>query len=215
MSDVKPARPRTKPAEERRDELLDSAQRLFLAQGVGATTIEQITSGADVAKGTFYLYFKSKEDLRSALGERFGLHHLAHVRAVAEQQPAGDWRGKLAAWAGASVAFYLDSIRLHDVLFYEGRSPTREGLVENAVIDYLVELLQGGLTDRAWTMDDPRSAAVFLFSGIHGVVDDAYSKEERVDRDRLVQRAERLCLGTVGPGPDETTIEGPSPRNTT
>jgi AcrR family transcriptional regulator len=198
MSDVKPARPRTKPAEERRDELLDSAQRLFLAQGVGATTIEQITSGADVAKGTFYLYFKSKEDLRSALGERFGLHHLAHVKLAVNQQPTQDWRGRLAAWIAASVAFYLDSLQLHDVLFYEGRSPTREGLVENAVIDYLVEILQGGLTDRTWTIEDPRATAVFLFSGIHGAVDDAYTKETHVNRARLVQRLEGLCLDAVG-----------------
>ena len=85
-----------------------------------------------------------------------------------------------------------------DVLFYEGRTPTREGLVENAVIDYLVEILQGGLADEAWTLDSPRAAAVFLFSGIHGVVDDAYSKEKRVNRTRLVQRLERLCFAAVG-----------------
>ena len=52
-------RPRTKPPQQRRDELMDAAQRLFLKQGVGPTTIDQITSGADVAKGTFYLHFSS------------------------------------------------------------------------------------------------------------------------------------------------------------
>ena len=53
-------RPRTKAPEERRDELMNAAQRLFLEQGVATTTIEQITMGADVAKGTFYLHFSSK-----------------------------------------------------------------------------------------------------------------------------------------------------------
>jgi AcrR family transcriptional regulator len=195
------SRPRTKPPEERRGELLDAARHLFLEQGVGPTTIEQITAGAQVAKGTFYLYFKSKDDLRSALGERFGRDHLAHIEAAVAKRPDQDWRGKLLAWSTASVAFYLDSIRLHDVLFFEGRSPTREGLVDNVVIDYLTEILQGGVAARAWLVDDPRATAVFIFSGIHGVVDDAYSKEKRVDRGRLERRLERLCFGAVGIAP--------------
>src|ERR1700677_383746 len=110
------SRPRTKPPEERRDELMNAALRLFLKHGVGATTIEQITAGADVAKGTFYLYFSSKEDLRAALGERFAQKHLESIKTAVAELPEDDWKGKLATWAKASVAFYLDSIRLHDVL---------------------------------------------------------------------------------------------------
>jgi len=196
--DAKPIRPRTKAPELRREEILDAAQRLFLEQGVGPTTIEHITMGADVAKGTFYLYFKSKDELRSSLGERFGRNHLIRIKTAVGRQADRDWRGKLAASVAASVAFYLDSIQLHDVLFYEGRSPTREGLVDNVVIDYLEEILRGGAAEQAWVVDDARSAAVFVFSGIHAVVDDAYSKEKRVNRNRLVQRLERLCNAVVG-----------------
>ncbi len=64
-------RPRTKPAELRREELLDAAQRLFLDKGIGATSIDDIASAAEVAKGTFYLYFSSKEVLLHELQERF------------------------------------------------------------------------------------------------------------------------------------------------
>ena len=197
-ANAKPVRPRTKAPEQRREEILDAAQRLFLEQGVGQTTIEHITMGADVAKGTFYLYFKSKDELRAALGERFGRNHLLRIKAAVGKQAHRDWRGKLAAWVGASVTFYLDSIRLHDVLFYEGLSPTREGLVDNVVIDCLAELLRDGAAEQAWFVDDARSAAVFVFSGIHGVVDDAYSKEKRGNRNRLVRRLERLCFAIVG-----------------
>ena len=70
-------RRRTKPPEERRDELMNAAERLFLAHGFGPTTIEQVTAAAQVAKGTFYLYFKSKDDVRSGLGDRFARDHLA------------------------------------------------------------------------------------------------------------------------------------------
>jgi AcrR family transcriptional regulator len=192
------SRPRTKPPQVRRDELLNAAQRLFLEHGVGLTTIEQITSAADVAKGTFYLYFSSKEDVRAALGERFAQKHLVHIKAAIAAKPDDDWKGRLATWARACIAGYLDSIQLHDILFYEARSPTREGLVNNIVIDHLAELLEAGVAAGAWSIDDPRFTAVFLFSGLHGVVDDAYIKEKRVNRSRLANRLERFCFRAVG-----------------
>jgi AcrR family transcriptional regulator len=198
MKSAAQRRPRTKPPEARRDELMNAAQRLFLKHGVGATTIERITLGAGVAKGTFYLYFTSKEDVRAALGERFAQKHLARVTAAIAEQPEGDWMAKLATWAKASVAFYLDSIRLHDMLFHESRSPTREGLVDNIVIDHLAGMLQAGVNAGAWSIDDPRFTAVFLFSGCHGVVDDAVTKEKRIDRSGLMQRLEQLCFRAVG-----------------
>jgi AcrR family transcriptional regulator len=195
------SRPRTKPAEERRDELMNAAQRLFLEKGVGPTTIEQITSDADVAKGTFYLHFSSKEELLAALGDRFAQKHLEGIKAAIAENAAADWPAKLAIWAEACVAGYLDSIRLHDVLFFESRAPTREGLVDNIVIDDLFSLLLAGSVVRAWSIDDPRFTAVFLFSGLHGVVDDAYTKEKRINRNRLARKVEQLCFRAVGLSP--------------
>ena len=190
-------RSRTKPPEERRNELMNAAQQLFLQQGVAATTVEQITSIADVAKGTFYLYFSSKDDVLAALGDRYGQERLAKVQAAVAQKPADGWKGKLAAWAEASVFGYLDSIRLHDILFYGSRPPTREGLVENVTIDFLCDLLQAGSHAHAWSVEDPRFVAVFLFSALHGVVDDAHIKERHVNRARLVHRLQQLCFRAV------------------
>ena len=50
---------------------MNAAQALFLKKGVGATVIREITDSAKVAKGSFYLYFSSKEDIHIALAERF------------------------------------------------------------------------------------------------------------------------------------------------
>jgi AcrR family transcriptional regulator len=189
---------RTKPPEARRGELMNAAKRLFLEHGVEATTVEQITAAAGVAKGTFYLYFSSKEELRAALGERFAQDHLARLEKAIAEHPEAGWTARLAVWARTSIAFYLDRLKLHDMLFYEARSPTREGLVDNIVIDHLATLLQAGSAAGAWSVDDPRFTAVFLFSGLHAVVDDAVTKEKRANRHRLVRRAERLCLRAVG-----------------
>ncbi len=191
-------RPRTKPPEERRGEIMRAARHLFLEHGVAATTVEQITARAGVAKGTFYLYFSSKEDVLAAMGDRYGGELLEKIEAAIAARPDDDWPGKLQTWARASVTAYLDSIRLHDILFYGSRPPTREGLVDNVVIDHLAALLQAGMTAGAWSIDDPRFTAVFLFSGLHGVVDDAHMRQKRVNRDRLAHRLERLCFRAVG-----------------
>jgi hypothetical protein len=46
---------RTKPAEQRRADLLAAGEELFLAKGVAATSLDDITSRAGVSKGLFGL----------------------------------------------------------------------------------------------------------------------------------------------------------------
>jgi hypothetical protein len=120
------------------------------------------------------------------------------VRGAVDTQAAADWRGRLTAWIRANVDFYLDSITLHDVLFYETREPSLEGHVDNIVIDHLAALLAEGSAAGAWPIEDPRFTAILLFSGLHGVVDDAYTKERQVDRSRLTARLEQAVLRLVG-----------------
>lgn len=55
--------------EEIRARLVERGMALFDVQGFNATTVEQITAAAGVAKGTFYNYFPSKEDLALAAFE--------------------------------------------------------------------------------------------------------------------------------------------------
>ncbi|MFZ5827862.1 MAG: TetR/AcrR family transcriptional regulator [Bacillota bacterium] len=47
----------------RRQALIDAGLELFRQQGFASTTVDQITSRAGVAKGAFYSYFPTKEDL--------------------------------------------------------------------------------------------------------------------------------------------------------
>ena len=47
----------------KRQRILDAALRLFAQQPYQAVTMDRVASAADVAKGTLYLYFQSKEDL--------------------------------------------------------------------------------------------------------------------------------------------------------
>src|ERR1700678_1034654 len=84
---------RTKPAEQRRADLLDASKELFLAKGIAATSLDDITTRAGVSKGLFYLYFHSKDDLLLALQDQFSAQLPERIRAATE--PVEDWAGKL------------------------------------------------------------------------------------------------------------------------
>ncbi len=51
----------------KRDSLLESAFSLFTSKGINKTSISDIVEKSGVAKGTFYLYFKDKYDIRNML----------------------------------------------------------------------------------------------------------------------------------------------------
>ena len=53
--------------QQKRTSLLDTAFKIFTTQGVSKTSIAEISQKAGIAKGTFYLYFKDKYDIRNKL----------------------------------------------------------------------------------------------------------------------------------------------------
>ena len=55
---------------EKKQRLLDTAFSLFTDKGIKNTSIQDIVDNANVAKGTFYLYFKDKYELRDVLVAR-------------------------------------------------------------------------------------------------------------------------------------------------
>jgi AcrR family transcriptional regulator len=65
------ARPgrRERRAAETREKLFRCALGLFAERGFASVTVEDITEGADVGKGTFFNYFPSKEHLMVAFGD--------------------------------------------------------------------------------------------------------------------------------------------------
>lgn len=52
---------------QKRTSLLNTAFNLFITKGVNKTTIAEISEAAGIAKGTFYLYFKDKYDIKNKL----------------------------------------------------------------------------------------------------------------------------------------------------
>jgi AcrR family transcriptional regulator len=75
-----------KDPETRRSELIDTAEELFLENGYEETTVSKIVRNAGVAQGTFYHYFKSKDEVLSAITDRW----IEEIRAGIEDIASRD-----------------------------------------------------------------------------------------------------------------------------
>ena len=64
------ARPVKKTPEQWKQEILSAAQSLFLSKGYEATSVSDIMELAGGAKGMFYRFFQSKEEVMHALGNQ-------------------------------------------------------------------------------------------------------------------------------------------------
>jgi AcrR family transcriptional regulator len=70
-------------------ELLEAARRVFAGKGFHAATVEDIAAAAGVAKGTVYLYYKSKQEVYWAALEHGikELHKEIQTRLESEETP--------------------------------------------------------------------------------------------------------------------------------
>ena len=70
-------------------ELLGAARRVFAEKGFHAATVDDIATAAGVAKGTVYLYYRSKQDIYWGALEHgiTELHNEIQARLAAEQAP--------------------------------------------------------------------------------------------------------------------------------
>ncbi len=71
--------PKTRRGERTRQKILDAAQREIGRKGFAEASISTITAEAAVGQGTFYLYFRSKEDVLRELVLRMGRRLRRHL----------------------------------------------------------------------------------------------------------------------------------------
>jgi TetR/AcrR family transcriptional regulator len=56
--------------QQRKNDILDAAEKVFFSKGVKEATMDDIAEAAELSKGTLYLYFKSKEDIHLGINAR-------------------------------------------------------------------------------------------------------------------------------------------------
>ena len=76
---------------EKRTRILHAAQSLFIRYGVKRTSIDEVARAADIAKGTLYLYYDSKEMLFAEVAKNICADILAEAKkAAAMPAPLGE-----------------------------------------------------------------------------------------------------------------------------
>ena len=77
----------TKEAEERRNEILDVADRLFCQKGFDGTSTNDILKEVGIARGTLYYHFKSKEEIMNAIIDRYN-QKISHAASLVASNKA-------------------------------------------------------------------------------------------------------------------------------
>ena len=174
---------RERDKQQRRDSIVDAAERFFFSKGFPTTTIDEIAEAAELSKGTIYLYFKNKEELYVAIVQR-GMHFLTELfREAIAKSPTG--KEKVRAIGQALLTFYERHPHHFKALFYQHDNPScpvpdvdRGGPLIKALIHdreelyaFSVEAIRSGIADGSIRPDvDPVKATIVFVSMILGLV---------------------------------------------
>lgn len=160
---------------EKREALLDAAITLFRRNGVADTTVEEITQHAGVAKGTFYLYFDSRDDLLDQLRVEFAQQMESFFAGAVPPADPAAWPRFIAALVEAAVDRLVDEKELHDLIVALPHSH-EAGPLADAVLrahQALGELLRAGNGLGALDVADVDATAWLMFDFIHAAGDRA------------------------------------------
>ena len=152
---------------ETRGRIFETAKRLFREQGIDRTSIADIVGAAGVSTGTFYLYFKSKDQIVSEIymGED------SYYDSLAGQLTAPTWTEKIVEYFDRSSR-HIESNGLEIVkqLYFPTNpaiSQQRRGLNAGAVERIVVQARNAGELRRDIDADE---IVKYLFSLTSGII---------------------------------------------
>jgi AcrR family transcriptional regulator len=155
-----------------RRRLLETAIRLFYAEGTRAVGIDRIIAEADIAKATFYNHFQGKDDLVVAYLEAVDEAGRAEVEALTADSP----RGRLAAILGRiAAAAAARGYRGCPFLNAAAEYPDPASAVRQAIAarrSWYLGLLRAVLDEAG--DPDPESTATLLAAVSDGLLEAAY-----------------------------------------
>jgi AcrR family transcriptional regulator len=178
--------------ERRRGEFLDAAESLYAKQGWEALTMDQVARTARLSRALIYTYFRDKDDLLFAIGER-ALKQLYQRFSAALKTP-GSGRDQVMAIGRTYMGFALEFPHYFDFCSrfqrHEASSvanPNEEACAEasNGVIGLVVEGVQRGVADGSIAPAlgrEPLMMAFSLWAFTHGIVQITVSKGPELTR---------------------------------
>lgn len=186
---------------QRRNDIVDAAERVFFAKGFQQATMDDVAEEAELSKGTLYLYFKSKDELYLSIHLR-SEEFLANL--FAEVMQADEPGLKLVKALGEAYfrfAFehrnYFEALMAYEVhkLNPGADSDTLHACQQKGIetLNYIIHAIQQGIDDGSIRADIvPPELAIQLWATSTGLVQMYHNKREelavfdQVDMDRVV-----------------------------
>lgn len=172
-----------KDAAERRNEILDVAERLFCGRGYDQTSTNDILAEIGIARGTLYYHFSSKEDILDAMIDRI----LDEIVRRASQIALDGSIPVLERMTQTILASNVDT-KTGDMILEQMHKPQnalmhakmQERLLKQ-LIPLFTKLIEDGISQGLMQTDDPEDTIEMLLLYANTVFDDAiaYSEKEK------------------------------------
>ena len=159
---------------ERRQAILDAAQRLFIEQGFEKVSMRNIADAIEYSPATIYLYFKDKNELLFALqNQAFGRLAQEFESVFSIQHPAE----RLHAIGHKYLGFAFEHPELFELMFImtgpmdavAARGEAAPWASGRAAFDRVVLVMQQGIDAGVFRHQDAESAALMVWAQVHGL----------------------------------------------
>jgi len=170
-----------KTKEERRNEIIETAGRLFEEKGYEQTQVQDIVNEIGVAKGLFYYYFKSKDEVMEELADRYADAIIDAVNKLIDKDISTFDR------INRIFQIFIDSAEKKFGIFM-GILNVKNGITHERIffnvgkkmVPLVTELILSGNDNGECNCSDPKFITEFLVSGLFNIMNQI-SPDEKID----------------------------------
>jgi AcrR family transcriptional regulator len=177
-----------KDPEERREEFLNTAESLFKEKGYYATSVDDIVDRMGVAKGLFYYYFKTKEELVEAVVDRLWEDAIMDYERIMAMEDLTAVQ-KLFLYSNVRGRVKAEQIYLMDLYVNEPSSLLVQRMTEKGVEvlrPILGAIIEQGVSEGSFDTGYPYEAAEFLIRGAQALLNIDTGDQDSVMRGFLM-----------------------------
>ncbi|MDY2856499.1 MAG: TetR/AcrR family transcriptional regulator [Oscillospiraceae bacterium] len=173
-----------KEAEERRNEILDVAQRLFTAKGFDNTSTNDILNEIGIARGTLYYHFKSKEEILDAMIDRTTKQLVDKAKSIVYQKDVPVFE----RFTNMILTLNISNSSFGNEILRQVHKPQNalmhqkiEARLLAEVTPLITVLIEDGIKQGICSTDYPQEVAEMTFVYSNAVLDnlDKYNDDER------------------------------------
>lgn len=171
---------RRREKEDRKDAILAAARKVFFESGIHRATVDDIATAAEVAKGTVYLYFETKETILAHLLLE-GLDTLVGMlEAAYGEDETLSAESRLRRMSTAYLRFALEKHEYFRLMMAFDRGRFQESVTPEVYqmillrsvrgLRWVVRAVEQGIRDGEFELDNARNAAGMFWAAINGVL---------------------------------------------